>query len=64
MSQNITTMIVCTIFLYFMSLVTAPVVKNSHIFVWNLLHLSKKCSRLKLKGFKYQILTTLKIAER
>ena len=48
----------------FTSLLTALIVKNSSYFGWNLLYLSKKYCILNLKGFQYQIWTSMKRLEK
>ena len=45
--------------LLFMSLLTALIVKNSHILAWSWLF-QKKCHRSNLKGFQYQIWKSVK----
>ena len=47
-----------------MSLLTAPIVRNSHILAGIYFIFPKKCSRPNLKDFQYQIWTSLKRLEK
>ena len=48
------------ILLLFMSLLTTLIVKNSHILARTFFNFLKKCPTPKLKGFQYQIWTSVK----
>ena len=64
-SQNIMNMIFCKTFsLIFMSLLTALIVKNSHILAGIYFAFLKKRPRLNLKGFQYQLWTSMKTSEK
>ena len=55
MSQNIMNIVVCKIFFSFLSLLTALIVKNSHILAGIYFIFLKKRRRPNLKCFQYQI---------
>ena len=47
-----------------MSLLAAPIIKNSHIYAWIYIIYLKKPSRPNLKGFQYQAWSSVKRSEK
>ena len=63
-SQNIMTIIVCKIFFCFLCLLlTAPIAESSHILPWISFTFLLKFPKQQLKGFQYQICTSVKKSE-
>ena len=57
-SQNIITRIVCIPFVFFMSVLTVPLVKSSHILDGIYCIFLRKCCRPNSKVYQYQIWTS------